>query len=214
MRPKYFYCGNQGFTLIEILITIALTGILAAVAAPSFVSWLENKKIDDVAASVEGAIKEAQSTSIRRNQTCTLNITSRTVSATPANCLPTGTRTISATVTNWWNIAIDVTNNTVKFTSKGTTLDTEPFVISRINNGTNDGTMKCVVISSGLGVVRSGIYNDNDPPSIPASLGDAPLQDNPPTAAQAEAKLAWDTASAARSVTVNTVVNKCISPAS
>lgn len=212
MRPKFYSQENQGFTLIEILITVALTGILAAITIPSLTSWLENKKIVDVATSVEGAIKEAQSTAIRRNQACTVNISSTEITATPANCLPTGTRNFASGSNQ--NIGVAVTNNTVKFTPKGTTLDTEPFIIYRTNNGTNVGQMKCVVISSGLGVVRSGTYAASTPPEIPSSLGDAPLQSDPPTTEQAAAKLAWDTAAAERSAIVSSVVNSCISPAS
>lgn len=213
MHLKYFLSKNQGFTLIEILVTIALTGILAAITAPGFISWLENKKIDDVSASIEGALKEAQSTSVRRNEACTVSITSTTVSATPTTCLPTGTRTISATGSER-NIAVSVTNNTVKFTSKGTTLDTEPFIIYRVNNGTNVGKMKCIVVSSGIGIVRSGTYNSTTAPTVPASLGDAPLVSNPATAEEAAAKDAWDAEAATRATTINGVVNNCISPPS
>jgi prepilin-type N-terminal cleavage/methylation domain-containing protein len=213
MKSKHFYQGNAGFTLIEVLITVALTGILAAITAPSLVSWLENKKIDDVTASVEGAIKEAQSTSIRRSQACTLTITSTEVSATPSNCLPTGTRTISATGSSR-NIAVAVTNNVVKFTAKGTTLDTEPFIISRINNGTVDGKMKCVVVSAGLGAVRTGVYDADDPPTIPASMEARPVQSDPVSASIAAAIDAWDIRKATRDTAVNAAVNSCKSSSS
>ncbi|NJM75169.1 MAG: type II secretion system protein [Acaryochloridaceae cyanobacterium RU_4_10] len=210
--------NNQGFTLIETLIVVLLTGILAAIAAPSYVSWLENKKIDDVVTSVEGAIKEAQATSIRRSKPCTVTVTETSVSAvvvetpapaTPTSCLPSGTRTISATGSNR-NIAVAVTNNTVKFTSQGTTLDTEPFIIYRSSGG-NAGKMKCVVISSGLGMLRTGVYNATEPPTIPASLGPRPVMPDPPSSVVAAEQDAWDLANTNRTATINTVVSNCVS---
>lgn len=49
----------QGFTLFEGLIIMTLVGVLAAIITPSFLSWFGTKKVDDVAAQLEGALKEA-----------------------------------------------------------------------------------------------------------------------------------------------------------
>jgi prepilin-type N-terminal cleavage/methylation domain-containing protein len=68
MRMKYTMI--QGFTLIETLIAIMITGIIAAIAAPSFVAWINNENISKMSANIEGALKEAQSTAIRKNRTC------------------------------------------------------------------------------------------------------------------------------------------------
>jgi prepilin-type N-terminal cleavage/methylation domain-containing protein len=202
--------NNKGFTLAETLISIMVLGILAAIAAPSFITWYENRKIDNVLTDLEGAIREAQSTSIRRSQACLVTITSDDITAAPANCLPTGTREISPTGSNR-NIAVAVTTNTVSFSPDGTTLNTEPFVVYRADNANNPGKMKCLVISSGLGIVRTGKYDDTQPPTIPASLGPAPTLSDPPTAAQAAAKATWDAQADARNTAIRTVASKCIS---
>lgn len=208
MKFKFFQSPKEGFTLIETLVGIAITGILAALAMPSFVSWLENKKVDNALTMLEGAVKEAQATSIRRNQACTVTITSTSISATPSNCLPTGSRTLANSSTN---LAVAVTNNSVSFTNKGSTLDTEPFIIYRTNNETNYGKMKCLVVSAGIGMIRTGTYNDTSPTTIPASLGAAPTQSSPPTAAEAAAYTTWNDQATARNATITTVVNKCVS---
>lgn len=163
------YKKNQnGFTLTEMVIIGLVVGIFAAIAVPSFLGWLNRKKVDDVLAQVEGAIKEAQSEAIKQGQICEVDlgvlvpntITAR-VRGTAQTCLPTGPRNldrlgVSVLANNETGIVMASTNGTtIEFSPRGTTTTNNLLVFYRPGN-----TGRCLAISSGLGIVRIGDYTE------------------------------------------------------
>jgi prepilin-type N-terminal cleavage/methylation domain-containing protein len=179
MRMKYTMI--QGFTLIETLIAIMITGIIAAIAAPSFVAWINNENISKMSANVEGALKEAQSTAIRKNRTCNVWVTSTSASAvlndiskTPdPSCLPSGAREISGHNSNYSIAGTGGSTGTmVSFSAVGTAIvtpTTSAFVIFQ-SSAPNSGRKNCVVISSGIGIIKTGKYTG----MLPFSLSPTP----------------------------------------
>jgi prepilin-type N-terminal cleavage/methylation domain-containing protein len=174
MFHKFIARGNQGFTLIEALVTILILGISAAIATPSLTNWLDNKKVDYALAQIEGAIKEAQSTAVRKNQICQVSIQvsaeETVVSATPTSCLPTGSRNLQDDILGIENGNLDTTqpNNTeIIFSPKGTTpITTTDAVVVVHRDNDNHNYMKCLIISSGIGMIRTGDYEDTQPPEF------------------------------------------------
>ncbi|WP_228203317.1 GspH/FimT family pseudopilin [Acinetobacter sp. CFCC 10889] len=68
---------NRGFTLIELIVTIAILGIVAMMAAPSFTNILNQRRLDATFKELALSIMEArsQAVNIRQNVELKLNST-------------------------------------------------------------------------------------------------------------------------------------------
>lgn len=74
---------NNGFTLIELMVAVAIAAILLAVAVPSFNAMLAGNRLATQTNDVIGAVLFARSEAIRRNRTITF---CRAASATANTC--------------------------------------------------------------------------------------------------------------------------------
>jgi len=75
---------NRGFTLIELMVTLAVLGILATLAAPSFQNLIRSTRLSTAANDLSSAMALARAEAIRRGARVTL-----CRSSTSANALPT-----------------------------------------------------------------------------------------------------------------------------
>ena len=80
MRYKKWIDMNRpqsaGFTLIELMIVIAITAILTALAVPSFSVTLDNQRISGAAEAVLNDLRWARSEAIKRNTEVRVTFTS------------------------------------------------------------------------------------------------------------------------------------------
>lgn len=58
---------QHGFNLIEVLVTMAVLGILIALGAPSLAEWLQNQQIRAAAEAIVNGMQVARGEAIRRN---------------------------------------------------------------------------------------------------------------------------------------------------
>ena len=59
---------QRGFTLIELMVTITLLGILLSLAAPSFSLWTRNARVRTVGDALQTGARLAQTEAVRRNR--------------------------------------------------------------------------------------------------------------------------------------------------
>ena len=96
MRRLNVHHKNQGFTLLEILVALAITGILAALTGPNLLAWLNSNTVQQATDSIQSALQDAQKQAMRRGRICTINFTNGTgtnptvysqITASEAGCL-------------------------------------------------------------------------------------------------------------------------------
>ena len=66
--PLTLRTTNSGFTLIELMVTIAVLAIIVGIAAPSISTQLANQRVKSTTATLVNALKEAKVESVIRRQ--------------------------------------------------------------------------------------------------------------------------------------------------
>lgn len=61
------HAGDGGFTLIELMVTIAILGLLLISAAPSYTQWIANTKVRTTAEAIQNGLMLAKAEAVRTN---------------------------------------------------------------------------------------------------------------------------------------------------
>lgn len=64
----------KGFTLIELMITVAVVGVLLGISVPGFQSWIERGRIRTAAEGVLNGLQLARVEAIKRNEVVTMTL--------------------------------------------------------------------------------------------------------------------------------------------
>ncbi|MDO5050313.1 MAG: prepilin-type N-terminal cleavage/methylation domain-containing protein [Moraxella equi] len=82
----YSYSRQSGFTLVEMIITIAVMGVIAAIAYPGLQSQIAKARVAQTAGDIESALKEARAEALIKRTNITVQLSNnQMLSATGLN---------------------------------------------------------------------------------------------------------------------------------
>ena len=162
---------TAGFTLIEMMVTVALMCVLMMLAMPSFTTWVANNKVRTVSDSLQNGLRFAQSEALRRSRPMVFSLTN---SAAPDKSL--------SAVKNGSNWSINVSKSSLDpqgvFVQSGVLGDVASGVSITGLAAVCFNAMGRLAMNSDTGV--SGASCDSVPPvsvyKISATNSDRPLQ--------------------------------------
>jgi len=86
----------KGFSLIELMVTIAVAAIMLALAVPNFREWINNSRIRSAAESIQNGLRVARNEAAQRGSPTRFELTSASAATWTVCQLPTGTTTCTA----------------------------------------------------------------------------------------------------------------------
>ncbi|WP_064007862.1 GspH/FimT family pseudopilin [Methylomonas methanica] len=186
---KLFTETSKGFTLVELMVTIAIAGILVGIAIPSFTSIISSNRLTTSANELVTALNLARSEAVKRGRSVTVRKVDDK-SSTHLNL----TAWASANWEQGWDVFTDANengefdtgndellktyaalsasytlrgnnfSNFIRFTPSGQSNTNGSFVIcnnSDSNNTPEANTSRLIIVNS-IGRVRMGLDTNND----------------------------------------------------
>ncbi|MDO9423975.1 MAG: GspH/FimT family pseudopilin [Methylobacter sp.] len=137
-QPTLTMKKNRGVTLTEVMVVVAIIGILAAIAVPSYQDMIERNRLKQAAESLKSDLQFTRTEAIKGSSNVTLDFTGVCYGISPGgacDCGTAGSCTIKTVDTSQFT-GITLAGNDVTFSfRRGTT--TDPGTISSTLSSTN-----------------------------------------------------------------------------
>ena len=146
---------NQGFTLVELMITVIILGIFSAIAIPSFTNLINNNRVQSTSNELASLLNYARSTAAQTNATYIVCINNgiwtvkKGWDCSSASDLRSYETPAGITIT-YTNSALPMT-----FNSNGTTSNSPTMIICKDSDAANGYTLT-VKNSGGIRVWNKG----------------------------------------------------------
>ncbi|WP_426390867.1 pilus assembly FimT family protein [Variovorax sp. R-27] len=75
LKTSFSQRHRRGFTLVEMIVVVAIMALLAALAMPSMLGWVRNNKIRTVSDSLQNGLRQAQTEATRRSRQVVFSLT-------------------------------------------------------------------------------------------------------------------------------------------
>ncbi len=79
--------NQRGFTMIELLIAVTISGTLLVMGVPAFTQWIQNSQTRTAAESIQNGLQIARAEAVRRNTNVRFNLTDAAGKPTWTVCL-------------------------------------------------------------------------------------------------------------------------------
>lgn len=167
----------RGFSLIELMVGLAILGVLLAAGAPSFRTWLNNTQIRNAAEAIQNGLQQARAAAVQRNSLVVFTLgagSSWTVGCATATATCPAVIESRSSQEGSVNAVVAADQAAITFNGLGRTTVVgvaKKFVITNPNGGacvSDSGQMRClnVVVTNG-GQIRKcdpAITNSNTSP--------------------------------------------------
>lgn len=135
----YQRCVQSGFTLIEMMVVIAIMAIIAAIAAPSVKEQMARASIIRSAGDIESAFKDARAYALIRKSNIIVTLSGRTLTVSDG-----------ATVLNTLTLS-----NKINITTENSMPTTITF--THLKTATSSSSLPAATANAGFGVCYQGV---------------------------------------------------------
>ena len=147
MRTKNQRRSASGFTMVELLVVLAIIGVLMALATPSMSRFVAEWRVKDAANALIGQLRLARIEAIR---------TSRPVVLCPANSAGTACDNTAQEWKGGWLLFVDSNNDGAYTTAGGDTLIKQQGALSGLDTLLRNSTGSVIFWPSGIMKLSAG----------------------------------------------------------